>query len=213
MSHYIEANCMVHGEWEMDSDFPSRCPQCEEAEAQELASARATIARLEGELEVERMCLAACAVAAWGGEVRDTLSPYDSDSLRAVVALRTRADAAEKERDFLVSEYERAVRIEPHGWAHAAAHLYNAIANAQATANVDYMVKFKDRADAAERRVEAVLSEGALVAAAKAAFAERTGADPSTATPDEIDQYIEIADATIRAALAAASGDTATTEG
>ncbi len=62
----------------------------------EILDARATIARLEGELEVERMCLAACAVAAWGGEVRDTLSPYDSDSLRAVVALRTRADAAER---------------------------------------------------------------------------------------------------------------------
>lgn len=56
----------------------------------------ATIARLEGELEVERLRLAACAVAAWGGEVRGVLRPYDSESLRAVVALRTRSDAAER---------------------------------------------------------------------------------------------------------------------
>lgn len=72
---------------------------------------------------------------------------------------------------------------------------------------VEYCDELRTRADAAERRVEAVAGEKALAAAAKAAFAERTGADPSTATPDEIDQYIEIADATIRAALAAASED------
>lgn len=82
-----------------------------EAAARYLASverenedARATIARLEGELEVERMRLAACAVAARGGEVRDILPPYDSDSLRAVVALRTRADAAERRVEAVTSD-------------------------------------------------------------------------------------------------------------
>jgi hypothetical protein len=57
-------------------------------------------------------------------------------------------DEARVERDFLVDEYERALRIEPRGWAHAAGHLYNAIVNAKFEANWKYSEKLRTDRDA-----------------------------------------------------------------
>lgn len=78
---------------------------------------------------------------------------------------------------------------------------------------VSLLTTERTRADAAERRVEAVLSEAAVDAAAKALCRAKVG------TPDDIEvksyhpTYAEWAQVALRAALAAASGDTATTEG
>jgi hypothetical protein len=67
-------------------------------------------------------------------------------------------DAARKERDFLVGEYELALRIEPRGFAHAAGHIYNAIANAQFEANwkqSETIRADRDRLAACVKRVRA----------------------------------------------------------
>jgi hypothetical protein len=65
-------------------------------------------------------------------------------------------DEARVERDFLVDEYERALRIEPRGWAHAAGHLYNAIVNAKFEANWKYSEKLRADRDALAGIVERV---------------------------------------------------------
>lgn len=51
---------------------------------------------------------------------------------------RLRKDAEQhlKERDYLVSEYERAVGCSGEGFVHAALHLYNAITNAKINAAI-----------------------------------------------------------------------------
>lgn len=61
------------------------------------------------------------------------------------------------------------------------------------------------RVEMLERQLEAISGEDAFVAAAKAAYTARTGADASTATEDDIDECAEIADAVVRAALAVAT--------
>lgn len=61
--------------------------------------------------------------------------------------LKADLESALKERDFLVSEYERAVKCGPQGFAHAAAHIYNAIVNAKCDVNADRFIKLMDRND------------------------------------------------------------------
>jgi hypothetical protein len=51
--------------------------------------------------------------------------------------LRKDAEQAAKERDYLVSEYERAVKCGKQGYLHAALHIYNAITNAALLAEVE----------------------------------------------------------------------------
>lgn len=50
-------------------------------------------------------------------------------------------DQLEKERDFLVAEYERAIGISGKGFNHVAAHLYNAIVNARCDKNAERFIK------------------------------------------------------------------------
>ena len=40
MSHYITRFCKTHGEWDMDSDFNSECPECEALGLTELQQLR-----------------------------------------------------------------------------------------------------------------------------------------------------------------------------
>lgn len=51
-------------------------------------------------------------------------------------AMRERAEKAERERDYLISEYERAVGCGEQGFAHAAGHIFNAIVNARCDTKV-----------------------------------------------------------------------------
>ena len=73
-----------------------------------------------------------------------------------LVKLRERAEKAEKERDFLVSEYERAVKCEKLGFTHAAVHLFNAIVNARCDANADRFTQLMERAEKAESELDKV---------------------------------------------------------
>lgn len=72
----------------------------------------------------------------------------------------------ERERDFLISEYERAVKCGPQGFAHAAGHIYNAIVNAQCDVNTEHFIELQDQRDALTREVAnakgsyEVISEG-----------------------------------------------------
>lgn len=61
-------------------------------------------------------------------------------------------DAALDQRDYLVSEYERAVKCGPQGFAHAAGHLYNAISNAKCDANAERFIAIQNERDAAIER-------------------------------------------------------------
>lgn len=86
-----------------------------------------------------------------------TIQPWIDEAVRMlrerderIAELRDRAEKAEKERDFLVGEYERAVKCEPLGFAHAASHIFNAIVNARCDANADRLVKLLARAEAAD---------------------------------------------------------------
>jgi len=63
---------------------------------------------------------------------------------------KARAETAEAERNFLVTEYERAISSEGKGFTHAAAHLYNAIVNARCDAGAERFLELLDRAEAAE---------------------------------------------------------------
>lgn len=65
-----------------------------------------------------------------------------------VLRLRDYVTQATKERDSLVSEYERAVRCDPQGYLHAYLHIYNAITNAQIDANSDTIVKLLEENEA-----------------------------------------------------------------
>lgn len=62
----------------------------------------------------------------------------------------------EKERDFLISEYERAVKCGPQGFAHAAGHIYNAIVNAQCEVNTGHFIEMRNQRDAALEREQAL---------------------------------------------------------
>jgi hypothetical protein len=73
--------------------------------------------------------------------------------------LREALGIAEAERDFLVSEYERALNVEPQGFAHAAAHLYNAIVNAKCDVNADRFIKLMDERDRLREALEEVLAD------------------------------------------------------
>lgn len=70
------------------------------------------------------------------------------------VALRQRGerDEAIAQRDYLVAEYERAVKCGPQGFAHAAGHLYNAISNAKCDANAERFIAIQNERDAALER-------------------------------------------------------------
>jgi hypothetical protein len=113
----------------------SRDSDLHRAEDVLLAHAEATLAAREGEpegVEIVRWI-------AGSNTTSDMAASIDFGSLRETAkhidTLTAERDAAREERDFLVEEYERALRIEPRGFAHAAGHIYNAISNAQFEAN------------------------------------------------------------------------------
>ncbi len=66
--------------------------------------------------------------------------------------LRAERDEAIAQRDYLVAEYERAVKCGPQGFAHAAGHLYNAISNAKCDANAERFIAIQKERDAALER-------------------------------------------------------------
>jgi len=91
----------------------------------------------------EAMVELAC--AAWNEAAGLAYVTADRNCMRAALqaALAQNAQGggeavaqAEKERDFLVEEYERAVGCGPQGYLHAAMHLFNAITNAQIDARI-----------------------------------------------------------------------------
>jgi hypothetical protein len=101
---------------------------------------------------------------------------------RSAAAEEGKAEA-ERERDYLVSEYERAVKCKPQGFTHAAAYLYNAIANGRAwksTADVLSVMleKAETERDAARAQVAAM---EAVVNASKAFTAVYDNKDTNAA--------------------------------
>lgn len=74
---------------------------------------------------------------------------------------------AERERDFLITEYERAVGCGAQGFAHAAGHLFNAITNAKADINTEHFLALRDERDALKAKCEKLVE--ALKAAQKEA--------------------------------------------
>ena len=66
--------------------------------------------------------------------------PYSAEETQAYARanmepLLAEIETLRNQRDFLVAEYERAVDCGEQGYTHAAMHLFNAIANAQADEN------------------------------------------------------------------------------
>lgn len=99
------------------------CFSCENVETvldalrQRVRELEAAVMGVNEELERERLRLAACGVAA-RGESRSVNTIYTSDSLKAVVALRTRAERAERERERMreVVEAARAQLAKAEEW-------------------------------------------------------------------------------------------------
>lgn len=80
-------------------------------------------------------------------------------------------NTALKERDSLVSEYERAVKCGPQGFAHAAVHIYNAITNAKCDANADRFLELVNKIEKETKSKNAAYKErDQLVAALSKLF-------------------------------------------
>ena len=128
----------------------------------------------------------------------------------ALITARATIARLEGEKQNLANDILRCIpadwRRMAHGWEPG--HIGNMLA--------EYVDELRTRADAAERRVEAVMSEAAVEAAAKALQSHE--AIPAIKTWERLpdyrrDKYQALARVALAAALAAASGDTATTEG
>jgi len=83
---------------------------------------------------------------------RDVEAYQLSDELQVALRQRGERDEAIAQRDYLVAEYERAVKCGPQGFSHAAGHLYNAISNAKCDANAERFIAIQKERDAALER-------------------------------------------------------------
>lgn len=77
-----------------------------------------------------------------------------------VERLREERDKAITQRDYLVSEYERAVKCGQQGFAHACGHLYSAISNAKCDANTERFISIQKERNAAIEREAALAAHG-----------------------------------------------------
>jgi hypothetical protein len=70
------------------------------------------------------------------------------ETLRGKTGACLECERLAKERDYLVSEYERAVKCGSLGFTHAASHIYNAIVNAKCDVNADRFIELMDKNNA-----------------------------------------------------------------